>query len=185
MAGQFAQRIAGRQRLQGRRVTVIAARSDVGLLYGSFAWLRAAQTGADLARLNERSSPRLSLRLLNHWDNLDRSVERGYAGASIWDWWKLPALRDARYTDYARANASLGINGTVLNNVNAKAESLTVLAQQGIGLETGVAGRVKRHAGARLIDHAQSRYPSRLAQRGHRRTRQLVGGVAHRGQHMP
>lgn len=113
------------QRLQGRRVTVIAARSDVGLLYGSFAWLRAAQTGADLARLNERSSPRLSLRLLNHWDNLDRSVERGYAGASIWDWWKLPALRDARYTDYARANASLGINGTVLNNVNAKAESLT------------------------------------------------------------
>jgi alpha-glucuronidase len=113
------------QRLQGRAVTVIAAASDVGLLYGSFAWLRAAQTGADLARLDERSSPRLALRLLNHWDNLDRSVERGYAGASIWDWWKLPALRDPRYVDYARANASLGINGTVLNNVNAKAESLT------------------------------------------------------------
>ena len=63
--------------------------------------------------------------MLDHWDNLDRSVERGYAGQSIWDWWKLPDYRDPRYTDYARANASIGINGAVLNNVNAKAESLT------------------------------------------------------------
>ena len=112
-------------RLGGRTVTLIAAHTDVGLLYGSFAWLRAASTGADLARLDQRSTPRLSLRLLNHWDNLDRTVERGYAGASIWDWWKLPGILDARYVDYARANASLGINATVLNNVNAKAESLT------------------------------------------------------------
>ena len=112
-------------RLQGRAVTVIAANSDIGLLYGSYAWLRAAQTGADLGKLDQRASPRLNLRLLNHWDNLDRTVERGYAGASIWDWWKLPDIRDARYVDYARANASLGINGTVLNNVNAKADSLT------------------------------------------------------------
>lgn len=112
-------------RLQGRAVTVIAAHTDLGLLYGSFAWLRAAQTGADLSRLDQRSAPKVALRLLNHWDNLDRTVERGYAGASIWDWWKLPGILDARYVDYARANASLGINGTVLNNVNAKAESLT------------------------------------------------------------
>jgi alpha-glucuronidase len=114
-----------RLRLQGADVTVIAANGELGLLYGSFAWLRAAQTGVDLARLDWRSTPKIGLRLLNHWDNLDRSVERGYAGASIWDWWKLPDLLDARYVDYARANASLGINGTVLNNVNAKAESLT------------------------------------------------------------
>lgn len=113
------------RKLQGRNVTVIAANSDVGLLYGSFAWLRAAQTGADLARLDQRSVPKVGLRLLNHWDNLDRHVERGYAGASLWDWWKLPDILDARYTDYARANASLGINGTVLNNVNSKADSLT------------------------------------------------------------
>ncbi|RZL40669.1 MAG: alpha-glucuronidase [Rubrivivax sp.] len=113
------------QRLDGREVTVIAANSDVGLLYGSFAWLRAAQTGADLTRLDQRSTPKVALRLLNHWDNLDRHVERGYAGASLWDWWKLPDILDPRYQDYARANASLGINGTVLNNVNAKAESLT------------------------------------------------------------
>ena len=114
-----------RVKLQGRDVTMIAANGDVGLLYGSFAWLRAAQTGADLARLDERSAPKVVLRMLNHWDNLDRHVERGYAGASLWDWWKLPDILDPRYVDYARANASLGINGTVLNNVNAKAESLT------------------------------------------------------------
>ena len=114
-----------RQMLQGQDVTVVAANSDRGLLYGSFAWLRAAQTGADLARLDQRSAPKVALRMLNHWDNLDRHVERGYAGASLWDWWRLPDLLDPRYVDYARANASLGINGTVLNNVNAKADSLT------------------------------------------------------------
>jgi alpha-glucuronidase len=71
--------------LQGVDVTVIAANSDAGLLYGSFAWLRAAQTGADLAKLDQRSTPKVALRMLNHWDNLDRHVERGYAGASLWD----------------------------------------------------------------------------------------------------
>lgn len=114
-----------RQTLQGADVTVIAANTERGLLYGAFAWLRAAQTGADMRRLDQRAAPKVALRLLNHWDNLDRHVERGYAGASLWDWWKLPDILDPRYVDYARANASLGINGTVLNNVNAKADSLT------------------------------------------------------------
>ncbi|HJR68976.1 MAG TPA: alpha-glucuronidase family glycosyl hydrolase, partial [Gammaproteobacteria bacterium] len=111
--------------LDGRRVTVIAGNEDVGVLYGAFAWLRLAQTGADLAELDVASTPRIELRLLNHWDNLDGSVERGYAGASIWDWWRLPDVVDPRYTDYARANASIGINGAVLNNVNAQPEILT------------------------------------------------------------
>ena len=111
-----------RTRLQGHNVTLIAANSDVGLLYGAYAWLRAAATGA---APEASSAPRLQLRVLNHWDNLDRTVERGYAGQSIWDWWALPDIKDRRYTDYARANASLGINGTVLNNVNSKPEVLT------------------------------------------------------------
>ncbi|HEU4617884.1 MAG TPA: alpha-glucuronidase family glycosyl hydrolase [Gammaproteobacteria bacterium] len=111
--------------LDGHRVTVIAANEDVGVLYGAFAWLRLAQTGTDLAALDTASSPRIALRLLNHWDNLDGSVERGYAGGSIWDWWRLPEYLDPRYTDYARANASIGINGAVLNNVNAQPEILT------------------------------------------------------------
>nr|AGU10633.1 Glycosyl hydrolase family 67 middle domain [uncultured organism] len=110
-----------RTRLRGHDVTLIAANTDVGLLYGSFAWLRALQTGESLPFA---SSPGLPRRLLDHWDNLDRTVERGYAGESIWNWWELPGIVDPRYTDYARANASLGINGAVLNNVNAKAEVL-------------------------------------------------------------
>jgi alpha-glucuronidase len=107
-------------------ITLIAGGGDSGLLYGSFAWLRALQTGAasTLAREPLASNPALPLRMLNHWDNLDRTVERGYAGESIWNWWELPGVVDPRYTDYARANASLGINGTVLNNVNAKPEML-------------------------------------------------------------
>ena len=109
----------------GKPVTLIAANSDVGLLHGVYHWLRLAQTGAALDRIDLRSAPRIGLRLLNHWDNLDGTVERGYAGQSIWDWWRLPDWKGPRYTDYARANASIGINGTVLNNVNAKSDSLT------------------------------------------------------------
>jgi alpha-glucuronidase len=110
---------------KARRYTLIAANKDIGLLYGAFAWLQAAQLGKPLDALDERSAPRLQRRVLNHWDNLDRTVERGYAGESIWNWWELPGIREQRYTDYARANASIGINGTVLNNVNAKPDILT------------------------------------------------------------
>lgn len=112
-------------RLGGSRVTVIAANSDTGLIYGAFELLRRIQTRQPIERLDVRSKPRLSLRMLNHWDNLDRTVERGYAGFSLWDWHKLPDWKDPRYVDYARANASIGINGTVLTNVNANAQVLT------------------------------------------------------------
>ena len=110
-------------RRQGRQFTVIAANTDRGLLYGSFALLAHLQTGGRLA-LDISSAPRVQLRMLNHWDNLDGHVERGYAGASLWDWWHLPDVVDPRYRDYARANASLGINATVINNVNAVAAIL-------------------------------------------------------------
>lgn len=110
--------------INGDAATVIAANDDIGLLYGAFEYLRQVQTKQDLEQLDIASAPKIDLRVLNHWDNLDRSVERGYAGQSIWDWWRLPAITEPRYRDYARANASLGINGTVLNNVNAQAEVL-------------------------------------------------------------
>jgi len=109
----------------GRRTTVIAANTDVGVLYGAFRLLRHLQTGGDPGAIDLADAPRVKLRLLNHWDNLNRTVERGYAGFSLWDWQKLPDYLDPRYTDYARANASVGINGTVLTNVNANATSLT------------------------------------------------------------
>jgi len=108
--------------------TLLLARTDRGLLYAAHAWLRALRElapGADPASIHIEDAPRIQLRVLNHWDNLDRTVERGYAGASIWDWWKLPHIIDARYEDYGRACASLGINAVALNNVNAKPEVLS------------------------------------------------------------
>ncbi|MEI5688799.1 alpha-glucuronidase family glycosyl hydrolase [Sphingomonas kyungheensis] len=111
--------------LGGRQVLLVAGNSDRGALYGAFALLRAVGDGADAAAVTLRSAPKVKLRVLDHWDNLDGTVERGFAGQSLWDWWSLPDFDDPRYTDYARANASIGINGTVLNNVNAKADSLT------------------------------------------------------------
>jgi len=111
--------------LRGRATTVIAANSDIGVLYGAFQFLRLLQTGQGSSPLDLASQPRTKVRVLDHWDNLDRHVERGYAGQSIWDWHKLPGWLDPRYTDYARACASIGINGAVLTNVNANATSLT------------------------------------------------------------
>jgi alpha-glucuronidase len=111
--------------VEGRPATVIASDGDAGALYGAFHFLRLAQTGNLPQRLDITSKPRTKLRLLDHWDNLDGHVERGYAGQSIWDWHKLPGWVDPRYTDYARACASIGINGSVLTNVNANATSLT------------------------------------------------------------
>jgi len=105
--------------------TVIAGNTDVGVLYGAFRFLSLIQTGRAIDRLRIEDRPKLHRRILDHWDNLDGLVERGYAGRSIWHWADLPEAIDPRYTDYARACASVGINGSVLNNVNAKAASLT------------------------------------------------------------
>jgi alpha-glucuronidase len=105
--------------------TIITANTDIGVMYGVFHFLRLLQTQQSLLNLNIISVPKIKLRILNHWDNLNRTVERGYAGFSIWDWHKLPDLIDKRYIDYARANASIGINSTVLTNVNANAVVLT------------------------------------------------------------
>ena len=111
----------------GHRATVIAANSDVGVLYGAFAFLRLLQTRAPIALLDIVASPKISRRVLDHWDNLNGSVERGYAGDSLWQWQSLPEHLSPRYIDYARACASVGINGAVLNNVNATPFILTPL----------------------------------------------------------
>lgn len=106
-------------------VTVVASLGEVGALYGTFHFLRLLQTLQPVEQLNINQKPSLHLRLLNHWDNLDGSIERGYAGKSLWDWNSLPQKVDGRLRDYARANASIGINGSVLNNVNASSQFLT------------------------------------------------------------
>ena len=111
--------------VEGKRAVVVAANRDIGVLYGAFALLRRVQTLQPLSDLSLVSSPRIKLRMLDHWDNLDRTVERGYAGKSLWDWPHLPDSLPARYRDYARANASIGINAAALTNVNANARILT------------------------------------------------------------
>lgn len=109
----------------GHWVTVIASDGEIGALYGAFHFLRLIQTLQPINHLDVNEKPRVLLRMLNHWDNLDGSVERGYAGRSLWNWSALPGTIDPRLRDYARANASIGINGSLLNNVNASAQILT------------------------------------------------------------
>ncbi len=106
-------------------VIVIASTTDIGALYGTFHFLRLLQTDQSVDRLKLDQSPRIKLRILNHWDNIDRSIERGYAGKSLWNWDELPGHIDPRLLNYARTNASIGINGSVLNNVNANSLFLT------------------------------------------------------------
>ena len=113
------------QKSGNKNVIVIAANSDVGVLYGVFHFLRLLQTSQNIQQLAVSAAPKIQYRVLNHWDNLNRYVERGYAGISIWNWHTLPDYLDQRYIDYARANASLGINGVSLTNVNANARVLT------------------------------------------------------------
>lgn len=112
-------------KLNKRKVIAIAANGDMGILYGVFHLLRLMQTNQSLEGVNINSSPRIQIRMLNHWDNLDRTVERGYAGFSLWDWHRLPEYIDPRYEDYARANASIGINAASITNVNANARILS------------------------------------------------------------
>jgi alpha-glucuronidase len=111
--------------INGKKCTLITGNTDVAVLYGVFHFLKLLQTEQPVNDLNIVSAPKLKLRMLNHWDNLDRTVERGYSGYSIWNWHKLPVYIDKRYIDYARANASIGINGITLTNVNANATIIT------------------------------------------------------------
>ena len=100
----------------------IAAKSDMGLLYGAYHLLRLQNTGANIQDTILAEAPCFDLRILNHWDNLDASCERGYAGKSIF--WDEYDNQPQRIKEYARANASIGINATVIDNVNASVKIL-------------------------------------------------------------
>ncbi|RCR71096.1 alpha-glucuronidase family glycosyl hydrolase [Larkinella punicea] len=115
----------GYQILNRQNTITITGKTGFGVLYGAFALLRHLQTRQSIAQLSLTSSPKIQHRMLNHWDNTDASIERGYAGESLWKWYELPERIDPRYREYARANASIGINGTVVNNVNASSRFLT------------------------------------------------------------
>ncbi|MGE8424622.1 MAG: alpha-glucuronidase, partial [Sphingobacterium siyangense] len=105
------------------QVYMIAGQS-VGILYAVYHLLRLQETGAGIPRSGFVEIPVYDIRVLNHWDNLDGTIERGYAGHSLWNWEELPNKLSPRYEQYGRANASIGINATVLNNVNASSDLL-------------------------------------------------------------
>lgn len=102
----------------------VTANSGTGLLYGAYHLLRMQSMGKPVDSVITEV-PAFDLRVLNHWDNLDGTIERGYAGKSLWKWEELPGKVSPRYKEYARANASVGINGVVLNNVNASSRILS------------------------------------------------------------
>lgn len=111
--------------VDGRTGVRITANSDAGVLYGAFDLLRRLQLRESMEDLDYSSTPKIARRVLNHWDDLNGFVERGYAGFSLWEWSYLPEIRSPRYEDYGRALASLGINGSVITSVNANALVLT------------------------------------------------------------
>ena len=106
----------------GDNVTLIAANTDTGTLYGAFAFLRLLQTAESTAALDIVDRPGNALRILAHSDNVYPAVDRGYSGNSLWQWKGLPGNIEQikpRLIDYARINASLGLNGTIINKVEA------------------------------------------------------------------
>ena len=113
-----------RIRQEDNKITLTSP-TETGLLYAAYHLLRMQATGQNVTATQTTENPAYSLRILNHWDNMDRTVERGYAGQSLWNWEELPNTLSDRYKEYARANASIGINGTVLNNVNASPQILS------------------------------------------------------------
>ena len=96
----------------------IEAGSEAGLRYGVYALQRAEVLGQAGPGIDLQEAPFYPLRLLNHWDNLDDTVERGYAGLSMWEW-TAPDIPEARIRRYGELCASVGLNGAVLNNVNS------------------------------------------------------------------
>jgi alpha-glucuronidase len=104
--------------VDGKKAIVITANTDTGVLYGVFNFLKLLQTHQDISSLDTVSFPKMKLRMLNHWDMLNSTHEYG-GHLSIWDWYTLPENIKPVYIDYARANASIGINATSLNCVDA------------------------------------------------------------------
>jgi alpha-glucuronidase len=139
------------------KVVVIAGASEFAALRGAFAMLRSSLTTSGKTE-NIVDFPINPLRIIAHWDNADSGVERGYAGKSLWKWDQLPDKVDPRLFDYARLNASIGINGIVINNVNA---SPSVLSHESI-LKTAALAKVFRPYGIKVYCSINFASPCKL-----------------------
>lgn len=140
---------------QGRPALVVAGNADRGVLHGVFALLRHLQLGRPVAGLDFSDAPRVGARLANHWDNPVRStafrsesIERGYAGDSIFNWAELPGRIDPRLQDWARLLAAMGLNGVAINNVNTAKRGLEgwrLLTPEYLPKLAAVAGVLRPH----------------------------------------
>jgi alpha-glucuronidase len=132
------------------RILLVIGRTPVGVLYGAFCLLRLLQTRQPIADFERIENPENPLRMLNHWDNLDGSVERGYAGDSIFFGNNRLAYHPGRIRDYARMIASVGINGIVINNVNVRNKSIMLITGEYLLKLTDLA-RIFRDHGIKLF----------------------------------
>ncbi|ACK42986.1 MULTISPECIES: alpha-glucuronidase family glycosyl hydrolase [Dictyoglomus] len=112
--------------IDGNKVLIITAKSYNGIVYGIFNLIERLKRGEDIENIDIVSNPSLRFRMLNHWDNLDGSIERGYAGKSIF-FRENKILINERTKDYARLLSSIGVNGVVINNVNVKKKEVELI----------------------------------------------------------
>lgn len=129
-------------------VIFLSGKTDSDVLYAVFHFIRLLQTGVRSCDLNVTETPKIKMRMMNHWDNPDGSIERGYAGNTLWKWAELPSVVDPRYTDYARACASVGLNASVLNNVNA---SSTILETANLKKVAAIADVLRKYGIATFL----------------------------------
>ncbi|MFU8847201.1 MAG: alpha-glucuronidase family glycosyl hydrolase [Opitutales bacterium] len=150
---------------------VITSHSEAGVLYGVFHLLRLMQTSEPSAHLRLLEAPKIEMRMLNHWDNMNGSIERGYAGSSLWKWEELPDVVDSRYEEYARFCASIGINATVLNNVNSNPDFLRTENLE----KVAVLAAIFRKWG--ITTYLSANFSSVLKEREKTRDRSARGGI--------
>lgn len=133
----------------GQDGILIAGKRDRGVLYGTFAFLRCLQMGLSIDALNRVENPAAGIRMINHWDNMDGSIERGYAGKSIFFRANRFIPDKSRVRDYARLLASVGINGVSINNVNVHATETRLITKEFLP-EAAALARIFRDYGISL-----------------------------------
>ncbi|MBW7461835.1 alpha-glucuronidase, partial [Paenibacillus sepulcri] len=134
----------------GSQYIVLAGKTDKGVLYAVFHLLRLMQDGASLEGLSIAENPKNGLRMIDHWDNMDGSIERGYAGKSIFYRDSDIAADMARIRDYARLLASVGLNAVSINNVNVHRVETTLITDVFLPKVAQIAG-VFRSYGIKLF----------------------------------
>ena len=141
--------ILKRVNYKDKEIIFISGKSEKGILYGVYHFIRLLKTESDIYNINIIQNPANKIRILNHWDNMDGSIERGYAGESIFFKNGNIDYDEKRINDYSRLISSIGINGVVINNVNVSDEA-TYLITKGYLIKLSKLAEIFRKYGIRL-----------------------------------